>query len=67
MSHESKAIKEIHEIRLRNYEATKNMSRSELVSYMNEKGKQATERLGLQSKHGKFLRLFASTPISQLL
>jgi len=50
MSHESKAMKEIHEIRLRNYETTKNMSRPELLSYMNQKAKLATERLGLQHK-----------------
>lgn len=50
MPGESKAMKEIHDIRACNYEATKNMSRSELVLYMNTKAKQAAERLGIPHK-----------------
>ena len=38
---------DIHEIRERNYEATKNMTTKERVEYINKKGKEAAISLGL--------------------
>ena len=40
-------IDDIHEIRERNYELTKNMSSSELIEYYNRKGREAAKSLGL--------------------
>ncbi len=40
-------IDDIHEIREKNYELTKNMSSSELIEYYNRKGKEAVKSLGL--------------------
>ena len=37
MGKESTAMKEIHEIRLRNYDITKNMSISEKIAYIKSK------------------------------
>lgn len=37
MLNESKTMKELHEIRERNYEATKNMSSEEYIKYIHEK------------------------------
>jgi len=40
-------IDDIHEIKEKNYELTKNMSSSELIEYYNRKGKEAVKSLGL--------------------
>lgn len=40
-------IDDIHEIREKNYEITKNMSSNELIEYYNRKGKEAVKSLGL--------------------
>lgn len=40
-------IDDIHEIREKNYELTKNMSSNELIEYYNRKGKEAVKSLGL--------------------
>ena len=40
-------IEDIHEIREKNYELTKNMSSRELIDYYNEKGREAMKSLGL--------------------
>ena len=40
-------IDDIHEIREKNYEKTKNMSNSELIEYYNIKCKEAAIKLGL--------------------
>ena len=40
-------IDDIHEIREKNYEQTKNMSSRELIEYYNRKGKEAVKSLGL--------------------
>lgn len=42
---ESLAMKEIHEIRLKNYEKTKNMTREEKIKYINTKGENAKQRI----------------------
>jgi hypothetical protein len=48
MAHESKAMKEIHDIRLRNYEQSRHLGRKELLARINEQGKAAIKRLGLK-------------------
>ncbi len=40
-------IDDIHEIRERNYELTKDMSTEERVAYINKKGREAAMRMGL--------------------
>ena len=45
MKVESQAMKELHEIRERNYEATKNMSNSELIEYTRKKANEAERRI----------------------
>lgn len=40
-------VDDIHEIREKNYEKTKNMSNSELIEYYNRKGREAAISLGL--------------------
>ena len=40
-------IEDIHEIREKNYEETKNMSDRELIEYYNKNGREAAVRLGL--------------------
>ncbi len=40
-------IDDIHEIRERNYERTKNMASSELIEYYNKKGREAALKMGL--------------------
>lgn len=40
-------VDDIHEIREKNYELTKNMSSSELIEYYNRKGREAAKSLGL--------------------
>ncbi len=40
-------IDDIHEIREKNYEETKNLSDKELIEYYNKKGREAAIRLGL--------------------
>ncbi len=40
-------IEDIHEIRERNYEFTKNMSNEERIAYINKKGRKAAIRLGI--------------------
>lgn len=50
MINESKVMKELHDIRLKNYEATKNMSNSEFIEYMNAKARKAREHLEEQKK-----------------
>ena len=42
---ESSTMKEIHEIRLKNYEKTKNMTKEEKIKYINAKGEQAKLRM----------------------
>ena len=42
-------IDDIHEIREKNYEDTKNLSDKELIEYYNKKGREAAVRLGLIS------------------
>ncbi len=42
---ESSAMKEIHEIRLKNYGKTKNMTREEKIKYINTKGENAKKRI----------------------
>lgn len=46
-------IDDIHEIREKNYERTKNMSNSELIEYYNKKGREAAIRLGLVNVENK--------------
>lgn len=46
-------IDDIHEIREKNYERTKNMSNSELIEYYNKKGREAAIRLGLVNAENK--------------
>ena len=40
-------VEDIHEIRERNYELTKDMTNEERVAYINKKGREAAIRLGL--------------------
>lgn len=40
-------IEDIHEIRERNYEFTKNMSNEERIAYINKKGREVAIRLGI--------------------
>ena len=40
-------IDDIHEIREKNYELTKDMSNEERVEYINRRGKEAAIRLGI--------------------
>ena len=40
-------IEDIHEIRERNYEATKHMTTKERIEYINRKGREAAKSLGL--------------------
>ena len=40
-------IEDIHEIRERNYEITKNMTTEERIEYINRKGREAAKSLGL--------------------
>ena len=40
-------VEDIHEIRERNYELTKDMTKEERVAYINKKGREAAIRLGL--------------------
>ena len=40
-------IEDIHEIRERNYEVTKNMTAKERIDYINRKGREAAKSLGL--------------------
>lgn len=40
-------IDDIHEIRERNYEITKNMTTKERIEYINRKGREAAVNLGL--------------------
>ena len=40
-------IDDIHEIRERNYELTKDMSTEERIAYINKKGREAAMRMGL--------------------
>ncbi|CAA7601325.1 Hypothetical protein DEACI_1991 [Acididesulfobacillus acetoxydans] len=45
MMKESLTMKEIHQIRLKNYERTRNMTREEKIKYINAKGEQAKRRI----------------------
>ena len=40
-------IDDIHEIREKNYELTKDMSIEERVAYINKRGREAAKRMGL--------------------
>lgn len=40
-------IEDIHEIRERNYEITKNMTTKDRIEYINRKGREAAKSLGL--------------------
>ena len=40
-------IEDIHAIREKNYEMTKNMSIDERIEYINRRGKEVAEKLGL--------------------
>ena len=40
-------IDDIHEIREKNYEQTKNMSSRELIEYYDKKGKEAVKSIGI--------------------
>lgn len=42
---ESSAMKEIHEIRLKNYEKTKNMTREEKIKNINARGEKAKKHI----------------------
>lgn len=42
---ESLTMREIHEIRLKNYERTRNMTKEEKIKYINTKGGQAKQRI----------------------
>ena len=50
MFEESKAMKELHEIRLKMYEETKHMSHREKVQYIKEKAARAKQSLNLKDK-----------------
>ena len=41
-------IDDIHEIREKNYEKTKNMTTDELIEYYNKRGREAAKRMGLK-------------------
>ena len=43
-------IEDIHEIREKNYEHTKNMTIEERVEYINKKGREVISSLGLNNK-----------------
>jgi len=43
MFKESRAMKELHEIREQIYEETKHMTSSDKIKYLNEQGKKASE------------------------
>jgi hypothetical protein len=45
MKNESQAMKELHEIREKNCEATKNMTNSELIEYTRKKANKAEIRI----------------------
>ena len=45
MLNESKAMKELHAIREKNYEATKNMSSEEYIKFINERANIARQRM----------------------
>ena len=52
MPEESKAMKEIHRIRVKNREATKNMSISERISFINKESDKALKKMReLKKKH----------------
>lgn len=41
-------IEDIHEIREKNYEATKHMTNEERIDYINKRGREAAKRMGLK-------------------
>lgn len=50
MFEESKAMKELHEIRERIYEETKHMSSKDMAQYFNKKAEKAKQDLKLKNK-----------------
>ena len=50
MFEESKAMKELHEIREKIYEETKHMSSKEIAQYFNEKAAKAKQSMKARSK-----------------
>ena len=42
---ESSTMRELHEIRVKNYERTRNMTKEEKIKYINTKGAQAKQRI----------------------
>ncbi len=52
MPKESKAMKEIHKIRIKNRELTKDMSITERISYINKESEKALKKMNdLKRKH----------------
>lgn len=45
MAKESIVMKELHEIRVKNYEATKNMTSEERIKFINERANKARQRM----------------------
>lgn len=50
MFEESKAMKELHEIREKIYEETKHLSSKEIAQYFNEKATKAKQRMKAKNK-----------------
>jgi len=53
MRNESKALKEIHDIREKIYEETKNMTPTERTKYANDMAKKVIEEYGLKMQYDK--------------
>ena len=50
MSNESKVMKELHDIREKNYLETKHMSKTEFIEHINTKARMAVEDLRIKAK-----------------